>query len=215
MIELLKALALGFTIGISAALIPGPMMFATVGISLEKGWRTGPFVFLGHSMVELTVILLVIAGASSFITDSTIAYMSILGGIVMILFGLVILKSAKSVSNVNIAESAKKFKGSVGPVSAGILTTALNPAFILWWLTAGSAIILQEYLFGILAIVAFIIGHWLADFSFLLTVASSTAKGKDLFSERTHRRILYFCSVFLMIFGVWFISNYNNLSSFV
>ncbi|MDA0524484.1 LysE family transporter [Methanococcoides alaskense] len=214
MIELLKALALGFTIGISAALIPGPMMFATVGISLEKGWRAGPFVFLGHSMVELAVILLVIAGASSFISDSTIGYISILGGIVMIIFGLVILKSAKSVSNINIAESAKKFK-SVGPVSAGILTTALNPAFILWWLTAGSAIILQEYLFGILAIVAFMIGHWLADFSFLLTVASSTSKGKYLFSERTHRRILYFCSVFLMIFGVWFISNYNNLSSFV
>lgn len=215
MIEIIKALALGFTVGISAALIPGPMMFATIGISLEKGWRTGPFVFLGHSIVELSVILLIIAGVSSFISDSTIAYMSIVGGVVMILFGLVILKSAKRVVEIDLVESASKFKNSAGPISAGFLTTALNPTYILWWLTAGSAIILQEYLIGMVAIIAFLIGHWVADLGVLLAVASSTAKGKDLISKRMHRTVLYFCSGFLILIGVWFLANYNNIAAFV
>ncbi|SES87266.1 Threonine/homoserine/homoserine lactone efflux protein [Methanococcoides vulcani] len=213
MIELIKALALGFTIGVSAALIPGPMMFATIGISLEKGWRTGPFIFLGHSMVEISIILLIIGGVSSFIGRSTIAYMSIVGGIIMILFGLVILKSAKSVSTMDIHGAASKVRISKSPVFAGILTSALNPTYILWWLTAGSAIILQEYLIGTIAIIAFVIGHWLADLGFLVTVSSSTSRGKDFISRKNHKLVLYFCGSFMMIFGIWFIFNYNNLST--
>ncbi|WP_135611533.1 LysE family transporter [Methanococcoides sp. AM1] len=212
MIEVIKALALGFTIGISAALIPGPMMFATIGISLEKGWRTGPFVFLGHSLVEISIILLIIGGISSFIERSTIAYMSIIGGIIMILFGLVILKSAKSVSTMDISGAARKVKIAKSPVFAGILTSALNPTYVLWWLTAGSAIILQEYLIGTVAIIAFVIGHWIADLGYLVTVSSSTSRGKDFISRKNHKRVLYFCGSFMMIFGIWFIFNYNNLS---
>lgn len=212
MIELIKAVVLGFTIGISAALIPGPMMFATIGISLEKGWRSGPFVFLGHSLVELSLILLIIGGISSLIGSETIAYMSIIGGIIMILFGLVILKSAKDITNMDISGAASKAKIIKNPVLAGILTSALNPTYVIWWLTAGSAIILQEYLIGAIAIIAFVIGHWIADLGFLVAVSSSTAKGKDFISGKTHKKVLYFCGSFMMIFGIWFIFNYNNIS---
>lgn len=213
MIELIKALALGFTIGISAALIPGPMMFATIGLSLEKGWRTGPFIFIGHSLVEIAIILLIIGGVSSFIGGTTIAYMSIVGGIIMILFGLVILKSAKGVSSMDIAGTASKVKISKNPILAGILTSGLNPTYILWWLTAGSAIILHHYLIGTIAIIAFVAGHWLADLGYLVVVSSSTSRGKDFISRSSHTKVLYLCGGFMTIFGIWFIFNYNKLST--
>ncbi|MGM0770596.1 MAG: LysE family transporter [Halobacteriota archaeon] len=120
-----------FTIGISAALIPGPMMFATIGISLEKSWLSGPFVFLGHSLVEISLILLIIGGISSLIGSETIAYMSIIGGIIMILFGLVILKTAKDITNMNISGAASKARLIKNPVLAGILTSALNPTYVI------------------------------------------------------------------------------------
>ncbi|WP_440951719.1 LysE family transporter [Methanococcoides sp. FTZ1] len=215
MIELIKPLVLGFTIGISAALVPGPMMLATVGISLEKGWRSGPFVFIGHSIVELTLILLIIGGISSLIGSSTITYMSIIGGIIMILFGLLILKSAKDISTMDIAGAARNTRIAKSPFLAGILTSVLNPTYVLWWLTAGSAIILQEYLVGTIAIVAFMAGHWIADFGYLLTVSLSTAKGKDFISRRNHKKVLYFCGILMMIFGIFFIFNYNNISTLI
>ncbi|MEL4304384.1 LysE family translocator [Methanococcoides sp. LMO-2] len=212
MIELIKAMILGFTIGVSAALIPGPMMFATIGLSLEKGWRSGPFVFIGHSLVEIALILLIIGGISSLIGNDTIAYMSIVGGIIMILFGLVIFKSAKDISTMDISGAARKAKIVKNPILAGILTSALNPTYVLWWLTAGSAIILQEYLIGAVAIVAFVIGHWIADLGFLVTVSSSAAKGNEFISRRTHKKVLYLCGSLMMIFGGWFIFNYNKIS---
>src|SRR6056297_253580 len=102
------------------------MMFATIGISLEKSWLSGLFVFLGHSLVEISLILLIIGGISSLIGSDTIAYMSIIGGIIMILFGLVILKSTKDITNMDISGAASKAKIIKNPVLAGILTSALN-----------------------------------------------------------------------------------------
>ncbi|WP_319508025.1 LysE family transporter [uncultured Methanolobus sp.] len=214
-IELLQALALGFTVGVSAALIPGPMMFATIGISMKNGWRTGPSVFIGHALVESAIFLLILAGAVSFLGESIMSGISIIGGLVMVLFGMMLIGSAKRVSKMDITLSSGKKQLSSGPVSTGVITSALNPSLVIWWLTAGSAIILQEYLLGISAVIVFILGHWIADLGFLVAVSSSFSKGKELFSPRTHEKILYFCGAFMAVFGLWFLANYNNISAFV
>lgn len=214
-IELLQALVLGITVGISAAMIPGPMMFATIGISMKNGWRTGPWVFIGHAMVESALFLLIFAGAASFLGEKVIAYISVIGGLIMILFGLVLIGSAKKISTMDISTSSGKHEFASNPVSAGLMTSALNPSLILWWLTAGSAIVLQQYLIGAMAVIAFILGHWIADLGFLVAVSSSSARGKELLSQRTHERIMYFCGTFMAIFGLWFLLNYDNLSAFL
>ncbi|WMW22604.1 LysE family transporter [Methanolobus mangrovi] len=213
-IDLLQALVLGITVGISAAIIPGPMMFATIGISMKNGWRTGPWVFIGHALVETAIFLLILAGATAFLGESIMSGISIIGGLVMVLFGMVLIKSAKKVSTMDIVSSSSKKELSSGPVSTGVITSALNPSLVIWWLTAGSAIILQEYLLGISAVIVFILGHWLADLGFLVAVSSSFSRGKELFSPRTHERILYFCGAFMAVFGLWFLANYDNVSAF-
>ncbi|WP_367279163.1 LysE family transporter [Methanosarcina sp.] len=227
MIELTKALILGFTVGISAAIIPGPMMFATIGASFQKGWRAGPSIFLGHALVELVFFVLILIGASSFFGKSVISYLAITGGLMMVVFGLVMIKKAKEASTMDISISASSMNLSSGlvssgimtsalnpfsgTVSAGIITSALNPFFVAWWLTAGSAILLQEYLTGIFAVIAFIIGHWAADLGFLVAVSSSFSRGTEIISQPTHEKLVYICGGFMACFGLWFMINNNNI----
>ncbi|TFH04741.1 MAG: LysE family translocator [Methanosarcina sp.] len=226
-IELTKALILGFTVGISAAIIPGPMMFATIGASIQKGWRAGPSVFLGHALVELAFFVLILIGASSFLGKSVISYLAVIGGLMMVIFGLVMIKKAKEASTMDISISASSLNLSSGPVSsgiitsalnpfsgavsAGIITSALNPFFVAWWLTAGSAIILQEYLIGTLAVIAFVVGHWIADLGFLVAVSSSFSRGTEVISQPTHEKLVYLCGGFMAFFGLWFMINNNNI----
>jgi len=212
-IELIRSLILGFTVGISAAMIPGPMMFTTVGIALKKGWKTGIFVFTGHAFVESMIFLLIIVGVAAIIGEEMISYMAIVGGVVMFMFGIFLIKSAKQVSEINISESASKVDLCSSPVSAGAVTTAFNPTVLIWWLTAGSSILLQAYLVGIFAVLSFVLGHWIADLLVLVTVSSSCSKGKEMVSPRAHERILYLCGALLIIFGSWFLFNYNNFTS--
>lgn len=48
MLEILKMLGIGFSVGLTGALVPGPMLFATIETSLKKGWTSGPLVVSGH-----------------------------------------------------------------------------------------------------------------------------------------------------------------------
>ncbi|MDM7918224.1 MAG: LysE family transporter [Methanosarcina sp.] len=226
-IELIKALVLGFTVGISAAIIPGPMMFATIGASFHKGWRAGPSIFMGHALVEFVFFMLILIGASSFLRQSIISHLAIAGGFLMVAFGLLMVKKAKEASTMDVCISASSLNLCSGPmssgvitsalnpfsgtVSAGIITSALNPFFVSWWLTAGSAIILEEYLIGILAVIAFVIGHWIADFGFLLSLSSSFSKGTEIISQPTHRKLVYLCGGFMAFCGLWFMVNNENI----
>lgn len=203
------------------------MMFATIGASFQKGWRAGPSVFMGHALVEFVFFVLILIGASSFLRRSAISYLAIIGGLMMVVFGLTMIKKAKEASTMDISISASSLNLSSGPVSsglissalnpfsgtvsAGIITSALNPFFVAWWLTAGSAIILQEYLTGILAVIAFVVGHWIADLGFLVAVSSSFSRGTEIISQPTHEKLVYLCGGFMAFFGLWFMINNNNI----
>ena len=231
MIELTKALILGFTVGISAAIVPGPMMFAAIAASIKNGWRAGPSIFIGHALVELAIFVIILVGVSSFLGKTIISYMAVIGGLVMLLSGLVMIKSAKEASTMDISISASNLNLSSGPapvriitsalnpfsgpVSAGIMTSALNPFFVIWWLTAGSAIVLQEYMIGIFAVVAFIVGHWIADFGFLVAVSSSFSQGNKILSQRTHEIMVYLCGGFMAFFGLWFMINNSSIAAMI
>jgi len=60
-----QMLALGFFIGLSGALAPGPTLIATINASVRGGWTMGPKVTLGHMLVELLMVILIVAGISS------------------------------------------------------------------------------------------------------------------------------------------------------
>lgn len=73
-IETFGAFLLGFTIGLTGALVPGPMLFATIEFSLKRGWLAGPEVFLGHMLVELMLFILILFGFASFISKCGFIY---------------------------------------------------------------------------------------------------------------------------------------------
>lgn len=210
-IDILQVLLLGFTIGLTGALMPGPMLFATIEISLKKGWTAGPEVVFGHILIELVICLLIFLGAASFFGNSAVSIIFIIGGLALVVFGLLTIKDARSAAasqTVTLESSSLKFHSS--PPLIGLVTSISNPYFWIWWLTAGSAILLREYELGIISAAAFILGHWAADLSWFTAISGSISRGKALFSPKTHTYVLYACGVFLIIFGFYFILGYNS-----
>ncbi|SDF31956.1 Threonine/homoserine/homoserine lactone efflux protein [Methanolobus vulcani] len=200
MFELLEMLTIGFVLGLTGALVPGPMLFVTIDTSLKKGWKAGPEIFVGHAILEFMVCVLIIYGITA-VSDSTVMAISILGGATLVIFGLMTMKSAKGA-----AESMHEHNKSTSrPVLAGILTSASNPYFWIWWLAAGSALVLRGMEIGIIAAVMFMIGHWLADLGYFTVVSTSFSKGKKLMSPKVYERVLLSCGLFLVLFGSWFI----------
>ncbi|MBP1910198.1 LysE family transporter [Methanolobus bombayensis] len=200
MFELLEMLGIGFILGLTGALVPGPMLFVTIDTSLKRGWKAGPEVFVGHAILEFLVCLLIIYGITS-VSDSTVMAISILGGATLVIFGLMTMRGAKGAAD----SMHEHNKSTSKPVLAGIVTSASNPYFWIWWLAAGSALVLRGMEIGLIAAVMFMAGHWLADLGYFTVVSTSFSKGKKLMSPKVYERVLLSCGLFLVLFGSWFI----------
>ncbi len=200
MIELLRMLFIGFIVGFTGALVPGPMLFVTIDGSMKKGWTAGPEVFLGHAIIEAVVLVMIIFGITSLVGEREMSFISLIGGVALVVFGIMTIKGASA--------SAQQVHGQDQVVSnsliAGIVTSASNPYFWVWWLAAGSALVMESLEIGMIAVLFFITGHWLADLGWFTAVSVSFSRGRGMFSPRTYKHILISCGVFLVMFGSWF-----------
>jgi threonine/homoserine/homoserine lactone efflux protein len=209
-IEIYRALLLGFTIGLTGAIVPGPMLFATIELSLKRGWFAGPEVVLGHMLVELVLSILILFGFASFVSSGTISVISIVGGFALAVFGFLTVKDAKIAASSGLFSEKSNLMLTSNPIASGLITSVSNPYFWIWWLTAGSALVLRENELGLFVSIAYVLGHWTADLSWFTAVSGSFSRGKTMFSGRTHEAILYACGGFLIIFGLYFMLNYNS-----
>ena len=200
MYEILQMLAMAFAIGLTGALAPGPTLVATINSSLKEGWTAGPKVAAGHALVEVLVFLSIVGGLSVVMQQYSRA-VSLAGGLALIVFGIMTAKGSKSATFV-----APQGQVIGNAYLAGIITSAANPYFWIWWLSIGSALVLSGLHSGIIMAGIFMIGHWLADFGWLVLVSISMDRGRSILSERNYRRILGICGVFLVCFGVYFLS---------
>jgi len=194
-------LGIGFFVGLTGALVPGPMLFATIETSLTKGWLSGPKVVSGHALIEMLIFVLIVAGFSTQAAQGAVLWISIVGGSVLVLFGIMTIKEGKHAS---LSGGDSVFKS---PFAAGVITSISHPYFWLWWLTVGAGLVLMGLEISLVAAFIFLLGHLMADLSWYTLVSSAFSRGKSLMSEGTYQNLLMGCGLFLMVFGVWFMTS--------
>ena len=200
-----ETLIIGFLIGLSGALAPGPTLVATIDASLKTGWQAGPKITLGHMAVELLVFILIILGLSAGAVRYS-APIALFGGIVLIVFGiLTFLESGKR-------EYTRRHPADAqGPYLSGIITSATNPYFWIWWLTIGSVLLISALSGGIFLAAVFMAGHWAADLGWYTFVSSAIHRGRVILTGRIYRATLALCGLFLIGFGGYYLASATDL----
>jgi threonine/homoserine/homoserine lactone efflux protein len=194
---------LGFLIGLTGALAPGPTLIATINASLKGGWTMGPRVTLGHAVVEVVMVLLIIAGLSVIIGGYSWLIAGI-GGASLVVFGVLTIMESRHAQFDFMSHVSQDSKTAASPFLAGMLTSISNPYFWLWWFTVGSALMIGALSEGITTAIAFIMGHWGADLAWFTLVSTSVHHGRFLIREREYRWTLTLCGLFLIVFGVYY-----------
>jgi threonine/homoserine/homoserine lactone efflux protein len=198
--EILSTLVLGLLIGFTGALAPGPTLVATINASLGGDWKAGLKVSLGHIIIETAIFFLIIFGFAAVAKPYTAA-IAVIGGIALIVFGILTISGSRSTSLSTAPAQAVE-----NPFMAGLVTSAANPYFWIWWLSVGSALLISSLAGGLLFAVVFMIGHWGADVSWYVFVSTGVSKGKTILSDRMYHQIMAVCGVFLVIFGLYYLA---------
>jgi threonine/homoserine/homoserine lactone efflux protein len=200
MYDIFSMVLLGFVIGLTGALAPGPTLVATINASLTGTWTTGLKISLGHIIAESVIFILIVMGLAAVARPYTTAIAGI-GGLALILFGILTMTGSRTATM-----SGSGAPAITNPYAAGLLTSAANPYFWIWWLSVGSAMVIAGLEGGLVLAGVFMIGHWTADTGWFTLVSTSVSRGKTILSDRTYRRVMTLCGIFLVLFGAYYLS---------
>jgi threonine/homoserine/homoserine lactone efflux protein len=185
-------------ISLSGVMMPGPMFAVAVAKSYHSPWA-GTKMSIGHAIVEVPLILLIYFGFAQFFQrDAVQIGLSLAGGAVIIWLGINMFRARK-----DVVSSGKDLK--YGAVTAGIVMSAINPLFLLWWATVGSMLVMKFIAFGTVGLPVLIITHWTCDLVWLSFVSVLIYRTKALWGLRLQEWIFAVCSLLLVGFGVWYL----------
>jgi threonine/homoserine/homoserine lactone efflux protein len=193
-------------ISASGVMSPGPLFAANITYGLRQGTKAGIKIAIGHSFVELPLVILLGIGVLSLeIFPEFKTVISILGAITLFVFAFIQIKSTLKKNE----KSETKLKQ--GPIITGVLLSALNPFFIIWWLTIGLKLISDAMAIwafvGIL--IVFVLHVWM-DFVWLGTTAFLISKSKKIISNTNYKIIMLALSGILIYFGITFLTDVIN-----
>ena len=190
----------------SGALAPGPLFAANLLQGAKGGFKSGFMMSVGHTLVELPLVILIAFGISSMMSFPGFSLVvGLVGGCALVGFGLIQIVSAAR-HQIEL-EQAQETGIQKKAFALGSGLTALNPYFILWWLTVGLGLVVQAVelgaIFGVLIMYA---SHVWMDYAWLTGTAYLSARGRMLIGGRGYRLLLLGLAAFLIYFGVGFIA---------
>jgi threonine/homoserine/homoserine lactone efflux protein len=222
-----------FLVGLSGAMMPGPVLTVTIGETAarlraelsgpDQEGKAGPpgtaesakALRRAQTRGALAGPLIVLGHG---ILESLLVAGVILGlgrllvlqpviGTMALVGGAVLLWMAwgmfRSMKRLSLRTAAATERGR-HPILAGILTTLANPYWIIWWATIGLSYIALSLRLGLLGLVSFYIGHILSDLAWYGSVSASLALGGRLLTDRAYRGLVAACAVLLLGFGLYF-----------
>ena len=188
-------------ISLTGVMLPGPMTAATIA----KGYsdkHAGAWIAAGHAVVEVPIIAIIYAviyfGFEHFIGSPQVKMAIYLAGGLMLLY-----------LGFRMFRATRETLGAVGGLPAsslvtGIVITGTNPAFYMWWATAGAALITGATKFGLAGVILLTVVHLPCDFVWSEFLSAGTFGSRRWWTQKVQKIVSRICALILAGFGVWF-----------
>jgi len=200
-----------FLIGLSGAMMPGPVLVATINRSARMGFKAGPLIVLGHAIIEASLIAAIVLGLGDALERKAVVNpILVFGGGMLVFMGAQIVNEIR-LGKVTLPEGPDEVdtgerESILRPVLDGIVTSGSNPYWMVWWATIGLALIYKASELGGLGVPVFYSGHILSDLVWYSIVSAGIAVGTRHMSDLIYRLVLGGCSLFLIGLGLLFAS---------
>jgi threonine/homoserine/homoserine lactone efflux protein len=207
-----------FIIGLSGALMPGPLLAVTIRHTTRQGFVAAPLLVLGHAILEAGLLCLLVFGLSEWLKgDVAITVIALLGAAMLLRMAVGMAKEARTLrlavdggsgtargDEPPAGEREWGSRGWLRPVVDGVVSSASNPYWSLWWATIGLGYMVLSRGQGWVGLAAFYTGHILSDAAWYLFVGTAVAAGRGWFTDRVYRGVVGACAAFLAFFALSF-----------
>ena len=207
-----------FAVGFGAVISPGPVSTAIVTQAPRHGWRTGPLVSVGHSLMEFILVVLITLGLGSILAHTPIqTAIALLGGLLLAWMGAGMLwNSLRGRARLPVESHNARGLSSGQLFWIGILATISNPFWYAWWVTVAAGYLAQAQQASLAIVSAFYIGHISADFAWNTALSTFIGGGRKWINDRIYQAILGISGAFLIyLAAIFLIQGVHLLTEFL
>jgi threonine/homoserine/homoserine lactone efflux protein len=192
-------------VGLSGAMMPGPVLTYTLQKSLSTGPRAGFIIILGHAILEFALVVVIFFGFDLVLkSEAAQIAIGLVGGVLLAYMGVGMIRD--SLKNRLTVQAGADSSGSRGMLLSGIALSATNPYFLLWWAIIGLGFIMQSYdSLGYTGVVIYYFGHISADFLWYGTISVVVGVTRKFIKEKPYRIVIAVLGCLLIFFGVKFV----------
>jgi threonine/homoserine/homoserine lactone efflux protein len=187
-------------ISLTGVMLPGPLTAATIA----KGYsnrHAGAWIAAGHAVIEIPLIAVIAGiyfGSGHFTSSSQVEkIIYLVGGLMLLYMGFRMFRATRAML------------GVVGGLPAsslltGIVITGTNPAFYIWWATAGAVLVTGAAKFGLVGVILLAVVHLPCDLVWSEFLSVGTFESRRWWTQKVQRIVFSVCALVLAGFGVWF-----------
>jgi threonine/homoserine/homoserine lactone efflux protein len=187
-------------ISLSGVMAPGPLTVVVVGKGAQSP-RAGAMIAVGHGLVEFPLMALIVVGLAPVLRHETVsAAIGLAGGAVLLWMGYGLLRSLRR-------EEDRSKERAASPLMAGVLMSAGNPYFIVWWATVGATLVFRAWEFGVWQFVVFGVIHWSLDLIWYFFLSAASFRGTKVLGTRFLQGVSLVAGLVLLFFGVRFVAD--------
>ncbi|NLW45661.1 MAG: LysE family transporter [Syntrophomonadaceae bacterium] len=219
--ELAGLFTTAFLVGLSGAVMPGPLLTVTIGETVRHGMVAAPLIILGHLTLELILVAALALGMVNVVKTGASPWMAILGGLFMLWMGWGMMRDVISgrislpthndasgtAAEVKQSRPGNKIDWLLQSrlvLTGGIISLA-NPYWLLWWATVGLGYTTMALKSGTIGVASFFSGHALSDLVWYLMIGAAVSGGRKFFTDKIYKALLIICGFFLLGIGGYFI----------
>jgi len=198
---LLTIAGTSFILGLSGAMMPGPLLTVTISETARRGPSAGPLLVAGHAVLEGALVALLFFGLGEVIKIPLVfSAITLVGGVMLLWMAYGMFRSLPTLS----LDLSGEEQAGMHPMTAGALVSLSNPYFILWWATVGFGYMVVAHEAGVAGVVTFYLFHILSDLVWYAFIAGAVSYGRRFLSDRAYRMLVGVCALFILCFGVYF-----------
>jgi threonine/homoserine/homoserine lactone efflux protein len=183
-------------ISLTGVMLPGPMTAATIA----KGYsnrHAGAWIAAGHAVIEIPLIAIIYFVGHVIDSPQVEKVIYLVGGLMLLYLGFRMFRATR-----NTPDAVGGLPAS--SLVTGIVITGTNPAFYIWWATAGAVLVTGAARFGLVGVILLTVVHLPCDVAWSEFLSVGTFESRRWWTQKVRRIVFSVCAFILAGFGVWF-----------
>lgn len=192
----------GIFIGLTMAVMLGPAMFALLQTSIHRGTKAGVILAFGIFLSDLVVVVCSYLGAAQLLNQGKKSLVvGLIGGTVLIIFGIVTFTKKVQISDSNNLLEQKRLPDPLTFLIKGFFLNFANPFVWFFWFTVMMGIS-GTYGSEFSAVSAFFGGVLLTIFSTDVLKVFIASRIKKYLTIKILNLVNYVVGILLVVFGI-------------